>query len=60
MSPVNSWSHARILIRIEELASRLGAMERRLCAAGPDQRPVLEVGASAIRQELTDLSRMLR
>jgi hypothetical protein len=60
MSPVFSGKRVRILIRIEELASRLGAMERQLCAANPNMRPILEVGASAIRQELTDLSRMLR
>jgi hypothetical protein len=60
MSPVDSGSRARILIRIGELASRLGAMERQLCAASPNTRPILEVGTSAIRQELADLSRMLR
>ena len=60
MSPVNSGSRARIMIRIGRLSSRLGAVERRMTAAGPNTRPILEVGASAIRQELANLSRQLR
>jgi hypothetical protein len=60
MSPINRGGRARILIRIEELASRLGAMERRMGAAHPNSRPILEVGMSAIRQEICDLSRQLR
>ncbi len=60
MSPINSGSRARIMIKIDELASRLGAMERQFPAANPNSRPILEVGMSAIRRELTDLSRQLR
>jgi hypothetical protein len=60
MSPINRGSRARILIRIEELATRLGSMERQLGAAGPNMRPIIEVGMHAIRRELSDLSRRLR
>ncbi len=60
MSPVNSGSRARIMIKIDRLASRLGAVERRMTAADPNARPILEVGATAIRQELANLSRQLR
>jgi hypothetical protein len=60
MSPINSGSRARIMIRIEELASRLGTMERRFAACSPNSRPVLEIGMNAIRRELSDLSRQLR
>jgi hypothetical protein len=48
------------MLRIEELASRLGAMERDLVAANPNSRPILEVGMNAIRLELSNLSRQLR
>ncbi|MHC4914820.1 MAG: hypothetical protein ACYTGB_04955 [Planctomycetota bacterium] len=60
MSPMNRGSRARIMLRIEELASRLGAMERQLTAANPNSRPILEVGMSAIRLELSNLSRQLK
>jgi len=60
MSPINSGGRAKIMIRIEELSSRLGAMERQVTAANPNSRPILEVGMSAIRRELSDLSRQLR
>ncbi len=60
MSPVNSGSRAHIMIKIERLAIRLGAVERRMIAADPNARPVLEIGATAIRQELANLSRQLR
>ena len=60
MSPINSGNRARILIRIEELATRLGAMERRMTSADPNNRPILEVGLSALRSEISNLSRQLR
>ena len=60
MSPLNRGNRARIMIRIEELSSRLGALERQATAAPPAHRPILEVGANAIRKELSNLSRMLR
>ena len=60
MSPVTSGSRARVLMQIERLSSRLGALERRLGAADPSSRPILEVGCHAIRQELSNLSRLLR
>ena len=60
MSPINSGSRARIMIKIEELSSRLGAMERQFTAANPNSRPIIEVGMTAIRRELSDLSRQLR
>jgi hypothetical protein len=60
MSPVTSGSRARILVQIERLSSRLGALERQLTAADPNARPILEVGRAAIRQEISNLSRQLR
>lgn len=60
MSPMTSGSRARILIKIERLSSRLGALDRQMTSADPNSRPILEVGRSAIRQELMNLSRMLR
>ena len=60
MSPVTRGSRARIMVAIERLSSRLGAMERQLTAADPNARPVLEIGCTAIRQELSNLSRQLR
>lgn len=60
MSPMTSGSRARILIRIERLSSQLGAMERQATSAEPNSRPILEVGCQAIRQELSNLSRLLR
>ena len=60
MSPVTSGSRARVMIQIERLSSRLGALERQLSAADPSARPILEVGCNAIRQELSSLSRQLR
>ena len=60
MSPMTRGSRARIMLRIEELASRLGVMERELVAANPNSRPILEVGMNAIRLELSNLSRQLR
>jgi hypothetical protein len=60
MSPVTSGSRARVLMQIERLSSRLGALERQLTAADPHSRPILEVGCHAIRQELSNLSRLLR
>ena len=60
MSPISRGGRARIMIRIEELASRLGAMERRMGAVNPNSRPILEVGMSAIREEIATLSRQLR
>jgi hypothetical protein len=48
------------MLKIEELSSRLGAMERKMTAASPNARPILEVGMTAIRRELSDLSRQLR
>jgi hypothetical protein len=60
MSPITTGSRARILIKIESLSSRLGAIERQMTAADPNSRPILEVGRSAIQQELMNLSRQLR
>ena len=60
MSPMNRGGRARIMMRIQQLSSQLGAMERQASAAGPNMRPILEVGVSAIRQALSNLSRMLR
>ncbi|HOX07886.1 MAG TPA: hypothetical protein PK280_15910 [Planctomycetota bacterium] len=60
MSPAIDSTRARVLLQIERLASRLGALERQLTAAGPHSRPILEVGCNAIRQELSNLSRRLR
>ena len=60
MSPVTSGNRARIMMEIERLSSRLGALERQLTAADPNARSILEVGASAIRQEISNLSRKLR
>jgi hypothetical protein len=60
MSPMNSGARAKIMIKIGELSSRLGAMERRMGAIDPNSRPVLEIGIGAIRRELSDLSRQLR
>jgi hypothetical protein len=53
-------TRARILIRIQELAKRLGALQRQLPAATPGARPVIEIGISAIAHEISELSRMLR
>ena len=60
MSPINSGNRARIMLKIEELSSRLGALERRHGVAHPNSKAILEVGMSAIRRELSDLSRQLR
>lgn len=60
MSPINSGGRARIMLKIEELSSRLGALERQHGSATPNSRPILEVGMSAIRRELSTLSRQLR
>ena len=60
MSPVNRGNRARIMVKIQRLSSHLGAMERQVVAATPNARPMLEVGCNAIREELSNLSRMLR
>ncbi|MHC4914821.1 MAG: hypothetical protein ACYTGB_04960 [Planctomycetota bacterium] len=60
MCPLDSGSRARILIRIQELARRLGALKRRLHAAPPANKTVLVVGMGAIQREIADLSRKLR
>jgi hypothetical protein len=60
MSPVTRGNRARIMMQIERLSSRLGALERQLTAADPNARPILEVGRNAIRQEISNLSRQLR
>jgi hypothetical protein len=57
---MTSGSRARILLKIERLSSRLGALDRQMTAADPNSRPILEVGRSAIQQELMNLSRQLR
>lgn len=60
MSPLDYGMRARILIRIQELAERLGALNRQLPAAPLDSRPVIEVGINAISHEISELSRLLR
>ena len=60
MSPLDSSSQARILIRIQELARRLGALKRRIHSAPPSRKPIIEIGINVIQQELADLSRKLR
>jgi hypothetical protein len=60
MSPLDSGMRARILIRMQELAKRLGALQRQLPAAPPGARPVIEVGIAAITHEISELSRLLR
>jgi len=53
-------TRARILIRIQELAKRLGALKRQLAAATPGAKSVIEIGISAITHEISELSRLLR
>ncbi len=60
MCPLDIGSRARIMIRIQELARRLGALKRRMHSAPPNNKPVLQVGMSAIQREIADLSRKLR
>jgi len=60
MSPFGAPSRARIMIRIQELAKRLGALSRQLTTATSSRRPALEVGVHAIKRELARLSRQLR
>jgi hypothetical protein len=60
MSPVTCGNRARIMLQIERLSSRLGALDRQMTAADPNSRPILEIGRTAIQRELMNLSRQLR
>jgi hypothetical protein len=60
MTRYNAQSRARIIIRIQELAQRLGALSRELTTASSSRRPALEVGVNALKREIAQLSRQLR
>lgn len=46
-------------LEVQRASSQLGAVERRLKACGPYQRPELEAERDALRTRITELSRWL-